>query len=82
MTLDASPAGRVGLPVDARGELPDAAALADRLRAAIDRAVSAGLDVELHVDPGTDALPAPLAEVVTRAREDGARRGVDVRVVS
>jgi hypothetical protein len=82
MALDATPTRRVGLPVDGRGELPDAAALTGRLHAAIDRAASAGLDVELHLDAGAGPLPDPLADVVASAREAGARRGVDVRVVS
>jgi hypothetical protein len=81
MTLDLSPTRRVGLPVDGRGELPDVATLDARLEAAVDRAVRAGLDVELHVSPGTE-LPDPQAEVLAAARESAAQRGVDVRVVA
>lgn len=73
---------RVGLPVDGRGELPDASALADRLHDAIEAAVHADLDVELHLDPGTDGLSEPLAAVLDGARVAGAARGVDVRTVS
>ncbi len=82
MTLDATPTRRPGLPVDARGELPDAAAFAELLQGAIERAVLAGLDVELHVSPGGEALPAPQASVLASAREHAAGRGVDLRVVS
>ena len=81
MTLDLTPTRRVGLPVDARGELPDAATLAGRLQAAVDRAAGAGLDVELHVSPGAD-LPGPQAAVLAAARESAGPRGVDVRVVA
>ena len=81
MTVDLGPTGRVGLPVDGRGELPDAVTLAARLQAAVDRAARAGLDVELHVSPGTE-LPDPQAEVLAAAREGAAARGVGVRVVS
>ena len=81
MTLDLTPTRRVGLPVDGRGELPDATTLAGRLQAAGDRAAHAGLDVELHVSPGVEVL-GPRAGVLAAARESAARRGVDVRVVS
>jgi hypothetical protein len=81
MALDLTPTRRAGLPVDARGELPDAATLAGRLQAAVDRAAGAGLDVELHVTPGA-TVPGPQAEVLAAARESAALRGVDVRVVS
>jgi hypothetical protein len=82
MTLDVTTTRRVGLPVDGRGELPDATTLAQRLRDAVERAVGAELDVELHVSPGSEDLPGPLADVVALAREGAAMRGVDVRVVS
>ncbi|NMO91027.1 hypothetical protein [Actinomycetospora sp. TBRC 11914] len=82
MTLDAITTRRVGLPVDGRGDLPDAATLSARLDDAVDRAVGARLDVELHVSPGCEVLPAAAAEVVAAARESAARRGVDLRVVS
>ena len=81
MTLDLSPTRRAGLPVDGRGELPGVAVLEARLQAAVDRAVCAGLDVELHVSPGTE-LPDAQAVVLAAVRESGAQRGVDVRVVS
>lgn len=82
MTLHLVPALRVGLPVDGRGELPDAATLAERLSAAVDRAVRGELDVELHVSPGAEDLPAPQAEVLAAVRASAALRGVDLRVVS
>lgn len=82
MTLDVPTARRVGLPVDARGELPDAVALATRLQAGVERAVRAGLDVELHVSPGAEVLPDAQAEVLAAVRERAAALGVDVRVVS
>jgi hypothetical protein len=87
MTLEATPAldptrapRRPGLPVDARGALPDAATLSCRLHAAVERAAAAGLDLELHVD--AEPLPAPQARVVACARESAASRGVDLRLVS
>jgi hypothetical protein len=81
MTVDLTPTRRAGLPVDARGALPDASVLAVRLQAAVDRAERAGLDVELHVSPGVE-LPDPQAQVLVAARARAAERGVDVRVVS
>ncbi|WP_433798921.1 hypothetical protein [Actinomycetospora sp. CA-084318] len=87
MTLEATPTvdptrvgRRPGLPVDARGPLPDAATLSCRLHAAVERAEGAGLDLELHVD--VEPLPAPQARVVECARESAASRGVDLRLVS
>jgi hypothetical protein len=81
MTVDLTPVRRVGLPVDARGALPEASVLAARLQAAVDRAERAGLDVELHVSPGAE-LPGPQAGVLAATRASAAERGVDVRVVS
>jgi hypothetical protein len=87
MTLEAIPTldptrapRRPGLPVDARGTLPDAATLSCRLHSALERAVGANLDLELHVD--AEPLPPALARVVACARESAASRGVDLRVVS
>jgi nucleotide-binding universal stress UspA family protein len=81
MTVDLGPTRRVGLPVDGRGELPDAATLGALLQAAVDRAARAGLDVELHLSPGA-GLPGPQTEVLAAARESAEQRGVDVRVVA
>ncbi|MCD2185536.1 hypothetical protein [Actinomycetospora soli] len=87
MTLEATPTvdpvrvgRRPGLPVDARGTLPDAATLSCRLHGALDRAAAAGLDLELHVD--AEPLPAPQARVVDCARESAASRSVELRLVS
>jgi hypothetical protein len=87
MTLEATPTldptrapRRPGLPVDARGTLPDAATLSCRLHGAIERAAGAGLDLELHVD--AEPLPAAQARVVACARESAASLGVDLRLVS
>lgn len=87
MTLEATPLldpsrapRRPGLPVDARGTLPDAATLSCRLHAAIERAAAAGLDLELHVD--AEPLPGPQARVVACARESAASVGVDLRIVA
>lgn len=83
MSLDvASPvATKVGLPVDARSPLPDAATLSCRLHAALDRAALAGLDVELHLDTSVP-LPGPQAKVLACAQESAAVRGIALRVVS
>ena len=83
MSLDvASPVTtKVGLPVDARSPLPDAATLSCRLHAALDRAALAGLDVELHLD-ATQPLPGPQAKVLACAQESAAVRGIALRVVS
>ncbi|MEJ2869345.1 hypothetical protein WCD74_16330 [Actinomycetospora sp. OC33-EN08] len=87
MTLEATPAldptrtlRRPGLPIDARGPLPDPAALSCRLHSALERAAGAGLDLELYVD--AEPLPAPQARVVDCARESAASVGVDLRVVA
>jgi hypothetical protein len=82
MTLDVTTTRRVGLPVDGRGELPDPVTLASSLADAVERAAGAQLDVELHVSPGREELPEPLAAVVATARAGAAPRGVDLRVVS
>lgn len=82
MTLDVTTTRRVGLPVDGRGELPDATTLSSRLADAVERAAGAGLDVELHVSPGCEVLPGPLAAVVAAARDAAVLRGVELRVVS
>jgi hypothetical protein len=82
VTLDVTTTRRVGLPVDGRGELPDAAVLSSLLHGAVERAVGAQLDVELHVSPGREVLPEPQATVVAAVRDAAAERGVDLRVVS
>jgi hypothetical protein len=82
MTIDANATARTGLPVDARGDLPDAATLSERLRWAVDRAVGAALDVEIHVSPGAEDLPTHLAQVLASIRAAAAPRGVAIRVVS
>ena len=81
MTVDLGPTRRAGLPVDGRGELPDAVTLAARLQSAVERAARAGLDVELHLSPGV-SLPGAQAEVLAAIREGAVARGVGVRVVS